>query len=29
MQRIYCASIYELVDLVDAFGDPEHVGSVL
>ena len=26
MQRIYCASIYELVDLVDAFGDPEHVG---
>lgn len=21
MQRIYCASIYELVDLVDAFGD--------
>lgn len=26
MQRIYCASIYELVDLVDTFGDPEHVG---
>ena len=26
MQRIYCANIYELVDLVDAFGDPQHVG---
>ena len=25
-QRIYCASVYELCDLVDAFRDPEHVG---
>lgn len=25
-QRIYCASVYELVELVDAFGDPDHVG---
>lgn len=26
MQRIYCASIYELIDLCDAFHNPEHVG---
>lgn len=25
-QRIYCASVHELVDLVDAFDDEEHVG---
>lgn len=25
-QRIYCASPYELVELVDAFNDPKHVG---
>ena len=25
-QRIYCASPYELVQLVDAFNDPKHVG---
>lgn len=25
-QRIYCAAIAELVDLVDSFSDPEHVG---
>lgn len=26
-QHIYCANIYELRDLVDAFGDPEYVGA--
>lgn len=25
-QRIYCASVYELTELVDAFGDPAHMG---
>ncbi|MBQ9263187.1 MAG: sugar phosphate isomerase/epimerase [Clostridia bacterium] len=25
-QRIYCASVYELIDLCDAFDDPDHVG---
>lgn len=25
-QRIYCASVYELVQLVDSFNDPAHVG---
>lgn len=25
-QRIYCASVYELVQLVDSFQDPSHVG---
>ena len=24
--RVYCASVYELIDLCDAFHDPEHVG---
>ena len=26
MQRIYCASAYELIDLCDAFHNPDHVG---
>ena len=26
-QRIYCASVYELAELVDAFDDPHHVGA--
>ena len=26
LRRGYCASVYELMDLCDAFGDPEHVG---
>ena len=26
-QRIFCASVYELVQLVDAFHDPAHVGA--
>lgn len=25
-QRIFCSSVYELVELVDAFNDPKHVG---
>ena len=25
-RRVYCASVYELIDLCDAFRDPEHVG---
>ncbi len=25
-RRIYCASVYELIDLCDAFGDLDHVG---
>ena len=25
-QRIYCANVYELIDLCDAFNDPEHIG---
>ncbi|MBR1606716.1 MAG: sugar phosphate isomerase/epimerase [Clostridia bacterium] len=26
LRRVYCASVYELIDLCDAFGDPDHVG---
>ena len=26
LRRVYCASVYELIGLCDAFGDPEHVG---
>ena len=25
-QHIYCSNVYELCELVDSFGDPEHVG---
>ncbi len=25
--RVYCASVYELADLCDAFGDEDHVGA--
>lgn len=26
-QRIFCANVHELVELVDAFNDPEHIGA--
>lgn len=26
-QRIFCANVHELAELVDAFGDPKHVGA--
>ena len=26
LRRVYCASVYELIDLCDAFDDPDHVG---